>query len=335
MGSNQWGKAWLLSFSLHLLIFITAGWLTMTQAAQSEQIIELELASGGGGGGGGGVGDGGGGGGGGGGGSAGVAADFGDNFGGAIPTPDAAGSNDAGPDAEVDFDMAAVAAMAQADSSGQTGDSPEVKKLISDTPDEAKLPVPKLDLDTGTGIGAGTGGGVGDSTGKGIGSGSGSGIGDGSGTGIGSGSGSGVDSGTGTGIGSGSGSGIGSGSGRGVGSGSGSGIGSGSGSGIGSGSGSGIGAGNMYGPSVLREVKPQYPEQARQARQEGTVVLRIQILVNGNPGAISVSRSSGYASLDEAAMTAVAKWRFVPAKDAASGRPIACYTTMPVVFRLR
>ncbi|HEY3425128.1 MAG TPA: hypothetical protein VGL27_10050 [Negativicutes bacterium] len=34
-------------------------------------------------------------------------------------------------------------------------------------------------------------------------------------------------------------------------------------------------------------------------------------------------------------MTAVQKWRFVPAKDRTSGRTVACTTTLPVSFRLQ
>ncbi|MDU4962533.1 MAG: energy transducer TonB, partial [Sporomusaceae bacterium] len=166
--------------------------------------------------------------------------------------------------------------------------------------------------------------------GTGVGTGSGSGIGDGQGTGIGSSSGSGIDAGSGTGIGSGSGSGIGAGSGSGTGSGSGSGIGSGSGSGRGTGSGSG----NLQAPSILQQLKPRYPEQARQNGIEGTVDLRIQILTSGRPGTISVKKSSGDASLDAAAVESVRKWRFVPAKDSVSGRPVECYVTRSVVFQI-
>lgn len=76
----------------------------------------------------------------------------------------------------------------------------------------------------------------------------------------------------------------------------------------GGGSRSGIAA-----PGILSKVDPSYPSDARQAGLEGTAVLRVQILANGRPGEISVSRSTGHSSLDDAAVAAVAKWRFVPA----------------------
>jgi protein TonB len=98
----------------------------------------------------------------------------------------------------------------------------------------------------------------------------------------------------------------------------------------GGGSPSGIAA-----PGILSKVDPAYPAEARQAGAEGTVVLRVQILANGRPGEISVSRSTGHSSLDDAAVVAVAKWKFVPAKDSSSGKTVACYTTLPVSFRLK
>ncbi|SMC49988.1 energy transducer TonB [Sporomusa malonica] len=87
-------------------------------------------------------------------------------------------------------------------------------------------------------------------------------------------------------------------------------------------------------PGILAKVDPVYPAAARQAGLEGTVVLRIEILTNGRPGEIAVARSTGHSVLDDAAITAVGKWRFVPAKDRTSGRTVACTTTLPVSFRL-
>ena len=63
--------------------------------------------------------------------------------------------------------------------------------------------------------------------------------------------------------------------------------------------------------------------------------MRIEILANGRSGSIAVFRSSGHEILDDAAITTVEKWRFVPAKDRNSGQAIACYTTIPISFRLK
>jgi protein TonB len=88
-------------------------------------------------------------------------------------------------------------------------------------------------------------------------------------------------------------------------------------------------------PGILTRVEPVYPQSARQDGLEGTVVLRIQVLSNGRPGEITISRSSGHSSLDNAGMAAARQWRFIPAKDLASGRTVACTITLPLSFRLQ
>lgn len=87
-------------------------------------------------------------------------------------------------------------------------------------------------------------------------------------------------------------------------------------------------------PSVLSRTTPAYPSVARQAGQEGTVLLQVEILLNGRAGQINIIRSSGYPSLDEAAVQAVRQWQFVPAKNLQTGKNITCATTLPVSFRL-
>lgn len=109
----------------------------------------------------------------------------------------------------------------------------------------------------------------------------------------------------------------------------------------GSGLGTGAGAGsNQTGstilpPRVLKRIEPEYPPAARRANQEGDVGLRIEILANGLPGSITVVSSSGYQVLDDAAETAVRKWRFVPARSSRNGSPVASTTNLSVAFRLR
>lgn len=93
--------------------------------------------------------------------------------------------------------------------------------------------------------------------------------------------------------------------------------------------GSGIAA-----PGILSRTAPAYPPAARKAGQEGTVILKIEILATGRPGNIAIASSSGYSSLDEAAIAAVRKWQFIPAKDLSSNKNVPCTTTLPVSFRL-
>lgn len=106
-------------------------------------------------------------------------------------------------------------------------------------------------------------------------------------------------------------------------------------SGAGTGTGTTGKRGGFIPPSILSKVEPPYPQAARQAGLEGTVLVRIEILANGRSGSIAVFRSSGHEILDDSAITTVEKWRFVPAKDRNSGQAIACYTTIPISFRLK
>lgn len=87
-------------------------------------------------------------------------------------------------------------------------------------------------------------------------------------------------------------------------------------------------------PSILSKVNPVYPPTARQANLEGTVLVKIQILTSGRTGEISIARSSGYPSLDEAAIAAVEQWQFIPAKNLSNGQPIACTIVQPISFQL-
>ena len=79
-----------------------------------------------------------------------------------------------------------------------------------------------------------------------------------------------------------------------------------------------------------RNRPPPYPEDAVLRGEHGTVVLVIHVDPLGLPSGIDVAQSSGYASLDRAALQAVKTWRFLPAvKD---GQPIAFDMPMRFVF---
>jgi len=129
----------------------------------------------------------------------------------------------------------------------------------------------------------------------------------------------------------------GTGSGGGIGSGSGGGVGSGSGPGVGPGHGGGIGGGafrvgnGVSAPRALETPDPEYSEEARKAKYQGTVVLWLIVGPDGKPRDIRVSRPLGM-GLDQKAIEAVNRWRFEPAmKD---GRPVAVQINVEVNFRL-
>lgn len=85
-------------------------------------------------------------------------------------------------------------------------------------------------------------------------------------------------------------------------------------------------------PSYLKNPAPRYPEAARQAGQEGVVLLRVEISSAGKAEEIAVRRGSGFELLDAAAVNAVRKWKFRPAK--AGSIPVPSSAEIPVRFQL-
>ncbi|MEE7625754.1 energy transducer TonB, partial [Methylobacter sp. Wu8] len=60
--------------------------------------------------------------------------------------------------------------------------------------------------------------------------------------------------------------------------------------------------------------KPKYPRIATSRGWEGTVRLLVRVSAEGDSEEITVQTSSGHDVLDEAAIEAVEKWKFIPAK---------------------
>ena len=77
---------------------------------------------------------------------------------------------------------------------------------------------------------------------------------------------------------------------------------------------------------------PQYPWTARAQGHQGRVVLSVWVSAEGQADELAVLQSSGYAVLDRAAMEAVQRWRFKPARRAGIDAGSLLY--VPVVFRL-
>ena len=127
------------------------------------------------------------------------------------------------------------------------------------------------------------------------------------------------------------------GTGGGIGSGRGTGVGSGRGSGVGPGSGGGIGGGvyriggGVSMPRVLYKIEPEYSEEARKAKYQGTVLLQIEVWEDGVAHNIRVLRSLGL-GLDEKAVDAVKQWKFSPGKK--DGKPVRVLAQVQVSFRL-
>lgn len=89
----------------------------------------------------------------------------------------------------------------------------------------------------------------------------------------------------------------------------------------------------IYDAVYLNNPAPNYPVQAYRDRAEGTVLVRAEVLPNGQSGQVELDNSSGFESLDKAAISTVKKWRFKPAT--VDGRAIVQWVTIPVTFRLK
>jgi protein TonB len=88
-----------------------------------------------------------------------------------------------------------------------------------------------------------------------------------------------------------------------------------------------------YDADYLDNPKPVYPPLSRREREQGVVRLRVHVEANGLPSKIEVQSSSGFERLDKAAVTAVGRWRFVPAHR--GNEAVADWVTFPVNFSLK
>lgn len=123
----------------------------------------------------------------------------------------------------------------------------------------------------------------------------------------------------------------------GAGDGSGGGLGSGDGRGLGPGSGANFGGGvfrvgnGVAPPVVIYNPDPDYSDEARKAKYQGTVVLNVIVGADGRVYNPSIARSLGM-GLDEKAIERVKEWKFKPAtKD---GKPVPVQVNVEVSFNL-
>lgn len=82
----------------------------------------------------------------------------------------------------------------------------------------------------------------------------------------------------------------------------------------------------------LKNPAPEYPALALRKGWEGTVLLRVQVLANGKPGETQVQKTSGRQQLDDAALHAVKRWSFVPAKQGDVAQ--VGWVSVPIDFKI-
>ena len=82
----------------------------------------------------------------------------------------------------------------------------------------------------------------------------------------------------------------------------------------------------------LTNPKPAYPRQSRRLNEQGQVVIRVFVAVDGSPQQGEIKTSSGFDRLDQEALRTVLRWRFVPGQRL--GIPEAMWFNVPVNFVL-
>lgn len=82
----------------------------------------------------------------------------------------------------------------------------------------------------------------------------------------------------------------------------------------------------------LNNPKPAYPLAAKRRGDEGTAYVKLMVTADGRAKDVALDRTSGSQALDEAALSAVRTWRFVPARQGTQA--VEAPYVVPVVFRL-
>ena len=87
-----------------------------------------------------------------------------------------------------------------------------------------------------------------------------------------------------------------------------------------------------FNAAYLHNPTPVYPAAARRTGYEGTVVIRARIQIDGSADRVEIKKSSGYGVLDQAALEAVRKWRFIPARR--GNEAVVEWVEIPWQFKL-
>lgn len=87
-----------------------------------------------------------------------------------------------------------------------------------------------------------------------------------------------------------------------------------------------------FNAAYLNNPPPIYPLAARRRGSEGKVLVRAEIQADGSCSQAELKKTSGHDLLDQAALEAVKKWRFVPAKK--GNQAVTAWVEVPITFKL-
>jgi TonB family protein len=86
-------------------------------------------------------------------------------------------------------------------------------------------------------------------------------------------------------------------------------------------------------PKFINQVKPEYPDSARQAGETGEVKVKVLVQADGTPKSFSIFKSSGHKDLDDAVLTAVKASTYRPAYS--NGKPTLAFFDITYTFNLK
>ena len=87
-------------------------------------------------------------------------------------------------------------------------------------------------------------------------------------------------------------------------------------------------------PTVKKQVRPKYTQDAKDAGIEGVVILQAVVLPNGHVTGVHVVKSLDTRfGLDNQAVKAAKEWRFNPGER--YGKPVAVIVTIELTFTLK
>jgi protein TonB len=87
-----------------------------------------------------------------------------------------------------------------------------------------------------------------------------------------------------------------------------------------------------FNADYLQNPAPAYPALARRLREQGRVLIRVLVSVDGMPEQIELKTSSGFPRLDHSALETIRSWKFVPARQ--GEQKIAAWVVVPIAFTL-
>ncbi len=82
----------------------------------------------------------------------------------------------------------------------------------------------------------------------------------------------------------------------------------------------------------LNNPAPRYPAMSKRLGETGEALVRVRVQPDGSVSDIRLEKTSGFERLDQAALAAVRRWRFAPARQGENA--VAAWALVPVRFEL-